>query len=90
MRTHGENQAIAVAEKYRGDVSDQDRVKWLAGEVTELARAIENNDQQNIQEEIADCAYILCHLLSRHDPQEQSIVQLIVWASEKMLLREEL
>lgn len=51
-----------VAEKYAGEYTFEDKVKWLGEEVVELAMAIGADDTENIKEEIGDCVYLLLHL----------------------------
>lgn len=82
--TGGEHQALVIANKYKGHVSDEEKVKHLATEVIELARALEKGDEENIREEIGDCAFLLLHLLDRHDPKKIGIITAIVKASDKM------
>lgn len=81
--TRGENIALKIADKYKGHLTDQDRVKHLAGEVTELARAIESENIDDILDEIGDCAFLLSHILSRYD-KKYGIIRRITEASEKM------
>ncbi len=64
--TNLEKEALKIANKYRGNVTEQDRVKWLAGEVTELARAIDAGNINDIRDEIGDCAFLLLHISSRY------------------------
>ena len=82
--TRGENIALIIAEKYKGHLSDQDKVKHLAGEVTELARALESGNADKIFEEIGDCAFLLSHILSRHSKKKFGIIHCITIASQKM------
>lgn len=86
--TNGEEMALATAEKYVSSLSDSDKVKKLAEEVLELAIALDKNDEVNIREEIGDCAFILSHILSRHDTKNGGgIITQILIASGKMETR---
>jgi phosphoribosyl-ATP pyrophosphohydrolase len=86
--TNGENQAMAVINKYvpKG-VTTEMMVKKLGEELVELAIAIERKDERNIREEIGDCAFILLHILSKHDADNEGIINRIVSAAQKMETR---
>ncbi len=56
------HEAIMVAEKYAGEYTLEDKIKWLGEEFGELAMAIGANDTENIKEEIGDCVYLLLHI----------------------------
>lgn len=85
--TNGENQALSVANKFLPDITEEQMIKKLGEEIIELAIAIERKDEINIREEIGDCAYILLHILSKHDKNNEGIVNRIVCASEKLATR---
>jgi NTP pyrophosphatase (non-canonical NTP hydrolase) len=87
IMTNGEKQALAIAEKYKSNVSDEQKVKHLATEVMELGYALVKDNKANILEEIGDCAFLLLHILSQHNPSKTSLSNLCVMASEKMELR---
>lgn len=81
--TNGENQSIAVFEKYVGNISDERKVCKLGEELVELGIAIAKKDSENIEEEIGDCAAILLHIAYKHNPT-QSLTWYIIQAAEKM------
>ena len=87
--TYGEEQALLVANQYKGDISTDAKLKWLAGEVVELSIAIANGDKKNVIEEIGDCAFLLSHILQRYDDDDLGIITTIVKASLKMERRNE-
>jgi len=80
-------QALAIANKYAAGFNDEAKVKHLATEVVELALGLEKKDQANIQEEIGDCLFLLLHILSRHNPKNLSLYDLIEVAAKKMETR---
>lgn len=86
--TNGEHQAVATANRYKGDISDEDKVKHLATEVIELGYALAHEDETNIREEIGDCLYLLLHILSRHNPEKFSMTTMVLLASDKMERKE--
>jgi len=81
--TNGENQSISVFEKYVGNISQLKKVCKLGEELAELAIAIANNDYENIEEEIGDCAAILLHIAYKQNPKN-SLTWYIMQAAEKM------
>ncbi len=90
--THGEIEALKIADKYKGKLSDIDKVKKLGEELVELAIAIQENNDENIQEEIGDCVFLLLHILSRHNKSKHSninlgLVDVVLRASDKMEIR---
>ena len=87
MYLNDEQQAILIAEKYKGHVTDIEKVKHLAGEVVELMDAIVRGDKKEITGEIGDCAFLLSHLLYRHG-EGQGLISEVTTASIKMERRE--
>ncbi len=87
--TNGEKQAIAIANLYFPNITDEQQVKKLGEELVELAIAIERKDDVNIYEELGDCAYILLHILSRckHEFAKDGLVNAILAAANKVEYR---
>jgi len=81
--TNGEHQALAVFEKYVGNIPLTDKMKKLGEEIIELAIAIGLKDNKNIKEEIGDCAAILLHIAYKLDPK-RGLTEYILDASDKM------
>lgn len=82
--TNGESQALVVAGKYKGHVTTEDKIKWLATEVVEVAMAFQSGDEKHLLEELGDCAFLLSHIISRYDKDKKGIIHFISVAAEKM------
>lgn len=82
--TNGESQALMVANKYKGHITTEDKIKWLATEVVEVAMALQSGDEKHLLEELGDCAFLLSHIISRYDKDKMGIIHFISTASEKM------
>jgi len=82
--TNGESTALIVADKYKGQVTTEDKIKWLATEVVEVAMAFQSGDEKHLLEELGDCAFLLSHIISRYDKDKKGIIHFISTASEKM------
>lgn len=81
-----ENEAILIADKFTGNISTEEKIKWLATEVVEVGMAYSaNEDPERILEELGDCAYLLSHIISRYSAL--GIEHFISKAAEKMQTR---
>lgn len=85
--TYGEEQALMIADKYKGKVTTEDKIKWLATEVVEVAMAFQSGDEKHLLEELGDCAFLLSHIISRYDKDKLGIIHYISVASDKMQKR---
>lgn len=85
--TYGEEQALRIANKYKGLVTTEDKIKWLATEVVEVAMAFQSGDEQHMLDELGDCAFLLSHIISRYDKEGKGIIHFISLAAEKMEMR---
>lgn len=77
-----ERESIAIANKYKHNISTEDKIKWLATEVVEVSIAFGNGDNKNLIEELEDCAFLISHILSRYT--DCGIVEHISNAAIKM------
>ena len=84
--TNIEVHAIIIADRYKGDISDEKKLHKLGEEMMELAVAFGKNDKENINEEIGDVAFVLLHFAKRMNPNK-SLLQYIEEAAEKMELK---
>ncbi len=60
--TEIETKAIAIANKYVGQFSLEQKIKKLGEEVVELTLGIARGDMDNIKEELGDCFFLLLHI----------------------------
>lgn len=77
-----EAEAIMIADRFKGDVSTEDKIKWLATEVVEVGMAYQAEDEEHLLEELGDCAFLISHILSRYS--DKGIIHFITEAAEKM------
>ena len=82
--TNGEEIALKTANKYKGLVTTEEKIKWLATEVVEVAMAFQSGDEQHLLEELGDCAFLLSHIISRYDKDKKGIIHFISLAGEKV------
>lgn len=80
--TRGEEQALATIKEHFPNVEPYEMVKKLGEKLVELAMAVQSGLEDDVKEEIGDCAYILLHLLSKCE--NQGLITEIVKASEKL------
>lgn len=85
--TNGEEQALAIADKYKGNITTEEKIKWLATEVVEVGMAFQSENEEHLLEELGDCAFLLSHIISRYDKRKLGIIHYITLASEKMVRR---
>lgn len=76
---------VNIAERYTGNCSNAKKIQKLGEEVVELAMGIALEDQENIEEELGDCLFILIHLMRRLT--DYSTEELLEKASSKMVRR---
>ncbi len=85
--TAEEEKALAIANKYKGNITTEDKIKWLATEVVEVAMAFQSGSEKHTLEELGDCAFLISHIISRYDKENLGIIHYISEASEKMVKR---
>ena len=79
--------ALATANKYKGKITTEDKIKWLSTEVVEVAMAFQSGDENHLLEELGDCAFLISHIISRYDKDQKGIIHFISLAAEKMETR---
>lgn len=62
---HEEKIAMRIADKYKSDVSQLDKLKHLGQEFTEFVNAVVLNDKQNMKEEAGDIVFLVLHILHK-------------------------
>ncbi len=85
--TNGEEIALKTANKYKGNITTEDQIKWLATEVVEVAMAFQSGDEKHLLEELGDCAFLLSHIISKFDTDKKGIIHFISLAGDKMEMR---
>lgn len=81
--TYGEKYALNTANRFKGNVTTEEKIKWLATEVVEVGMAFTTGNEKEILEELGDCAFLLSHIISRYDKDKKGIIHYISLAAEK-------
>lgn len=86
--TNGEIQAILIANKYHGNVSEIKKLKKLGEEFTEFIEAVLVKGENEMIEEAGDMCYLILHILSsRINHDEINLIKFVMMASDKLEMR---
>ena len=86
--TNGEHQAVAIADRWVGDISEMDKIKKLGEEFTEFIEALLTKSDEDILDEAGDMTFLILHILSKRIPPEKiNLTNLVVNAADKMEMR---
>jgi len=85
--TELEIKALQIANKYVGHYSKEEKIKKLGEEIIELAYALAKNDEENIEEEIGDCIFLLLDIATTNTMQ-MGLDYYVNLAAEKMEKRQ--
>lgn len=83
---NGELQAISIADKYKGDVSQMDKLKKLGEEYAEFIEAVLLKPQKDVLEEAGDMMFLILHILHKVGIPSSKInmTNLVMNAADKM------
>lgn len=87
--TNEERASLLIAEKFKGHITTEEKIKWLATEVIEVGMAFQSGKTAHLLEELGDCAFLISHIISRYDHEQNGILHYISEASVKMKKRNE-
>jgi len=86
--TNGEHQAVNIANKYVGYISEMDKLKHLGEEYAEFIEACLTKSEDDIYEEASDMIYLILHIISKRLPPDRiNMSTMVVNASDKMEYR---
>lgn len=89
--TNGESQAISIANTYKGDISQINKLKKLGEELIEFTEAILTKSEKEILDEAGDMVFIILHILHKQGIANSKInlTNLVLTAAEKMERRKQ-